>query len=131
MEREPLGAFALANLLTLRFGVPARTAQILVGAWITAHEAAGSRRDAATLVERCREAGHEVLLRQETVAETLDIDSCLRLKQTAGSTAPDSVHRLLGMVAERSAVNRQRLLDRTSGLQHARVAAFDLLGEHR
>lgn len=40
-EREYLGGFTLANLLTLRTGVPAREAQVIAGRYIAAAVAAG------------------------------------------------------------------------------------------
>lgn len=97
-EREFLGGFTLANLLTLRAGVPWRTAQVIAGGYITSVLREGLppgqiRPDVLTEVAE----GHGARVDEPALllATAFDVDRGLRSKVTAGSAHPDAVTALL------------------------------------
>ncbi len=97
-ERDYLGGFTLANLLTLRAGIPWRTAQVLAGRYIVAALERGLRPgqpDGELLGALATAAGHTVDRPGELLAEAFGLDGALRVKCSAGSTHPDSVRDLL------------------------------------
>jgi argininosuccinate lyase len=95
-EREYLGGFTLANLLTLRCGVPWRQAQVLAGQYIVAAMERGlppSTPD-GELLARLGEA-YAITEPDRLLAEAFDVDRALHAKTTAGGTHPDAVSELL------------------------------------
>jgi len=95
-EREYLGGFTLANLLTLRCGVAWREAQVLAGRYIVAAMERGlppSTPD-GDLLARLGE-GHTIDEPEQLLAEAFDVDRALYAKTTAGGTHPDAVGELL------------------------------------
>jgi argininosuccinate lyase len=97
-ERDYLGGFTLANLLTLRAGVPWRTAQVLAGRYIVAAMERGltpAQPDGELLAALATVTGHDVERAEELLAEAFALDGALRVKRSTGSTNPDSVRDLL------------------------------------
>ncbi|GAA2003273.1 lyase family protein [Catenulispora subtropica] len=102
-EREYLGGFSLANLLTLECGLPWRTAQIVAGRAIKRAVEAGvpsSEIEPGFLVEAAAEEGHRVPDAARLLAAAFSVDAGLRAKRSSGSTHPDAV---LAMAAEQEA----------------------------
>jgi argininosuccinate lyase len=110
VRAAPLAAATVANHLTLDNGVPARTAQVIVGSWI----AAGAEEDPAPdalslsgLAAACEQHGHRLDLDEGRLRELLDAENGVRRKRTSGSTRARDVHDLLGQTRERlEAVDR-------------------------
>jgi len=97
-ERDFLGGFTLANLLTLRAAVPWRTAQVVAGEYITSALEKGlppGRTEPALLREAALRHGHHVEAPDALLAESFDVDHGLRNKTTPGSAHPDAVRVLL------------------------------------
>jgi argininosuccinate lyase len=97
-EREYLGAFTLANLLTIQAGIPWRSAQVLAGRYVvtaTQRGLAPSAPDGALLAELAAAAGHHLTEPAHLLAEAFDVDAALATKRSAGSTNPDAVRDLL------------------------------------
>ncbi|MFC5833514.1 argininosuccinate lyase [Nonomuraea insulae] len=96
-QREHLGGFTLANLMTLRCSVPWRSAQLVAGRYISAQIEAGhppDRLDPACLARLAAESGHRIEA-GPLLAEAFDVDRALTAKQSSGSTNPESVRELL------------------------------------
>lgn len=97
-EREFLGGFTLANLLTLREGVPWRQAQVVAGQYIVAAMDAG-RMPGDTDPDMLREVAtaHGFALADPAPAliEAFDVERSLRNKRSSGSVHPDAVAALL------------------------------------
>jgi argininosuccinate lyase len=101
-ERDYLGGFTLANLLTLRAGIPWRTAQVLAGRYIVAALERGlppAQPDGELLGRLATDAGYTVDGPAELLAEAFALDGALRVKRSTGSTHPDSVRELLAAQA--------------------------------
>lgn len=97
-RREFLGGFTLANLLTLREGVPWRRAQVLAGRYVVAVAGAGRApddTDPGTLRELAAADGFALADPATILREAFDVGHGLSGKQTAGSTHPDAVADLL------------------------------------
>jgi argininosuccinate lyase len=95
-EREYLGGFTLANLLTLRCNVPWRQAQVLAGRYIVAAMERGlppSTPDGGLLAQLAE--GFTVADPAELLAEAFDVDRALYAKTSQGGTHPDAVAQLL------------------------------------
>ncbi|GAA2907137.1 argininosuccinate lyase [Streptosporangium fragile] len=108
--RGELTAFlTVANHLTLEHGVPAGTAQAIVGSWISAAaEGIGAaealtpdRLSAAGLVAAGERHGFALAVEEAGVRELLDAEAGVRRKQTGGSTRPEEVRLLLEQIGER------------------------------
>jgi argininosuccinate lyase len=96
-EREYLGGFTLANLLTLHAGLPWRTAQVIAGRYVVEAGERGlppSGFDATLLATLATAEGFELARPDELLAEAFDVDAALRAKQSDGSTNPDAVRHL-------------------------------------
>jgi argininosuccinate lyase len=97
-ERDYLGGFTLANLLTLRAKVPWRTAQVIAGKYVVQ---AGERRlapsapDGALLARLAAEAGFRVDGPDRLLADAFSVNGGLNAKQSVGSTNPGEVSRML------------------------------------
>ncbi|WP_301130232.1 argininosuccinate lyase [Streptomyces cacaoi] len=111
---DHLGAFTLANRLTLTYAIPWRTAQIIAGQYVKDAVRRGLRpgEPDADLLRDCA-AGHGHTLEETEgtgglgalLAEAFDVDRGLRAKQSAGSTHPGRVRELLaGQEAELEAL---------------------------
>jgi argininosuccinate lyase len=97
-EREYLGGFTLANLLTLRAGVPWRQAQVIAGRYVVAAIERGlppATPDGALLAGLAAEAGHRVDGGAALLAEAFTVPGALRAKRSDGSTNPRAVAELL------------------------------------
>lgn len=95
-ERDYLGGFTLANLLTLRCGVPWRTAQVLAGRYIVAaldRGLAPSTPDPTLLASLAD--GFNLTDPAALLAEAFDVDRALTAKTSAGGTSPGEVRELL------------------------------------
>lgn len=97
-EADYLGGFTLANLLTLRAGVPWRTAQVVAGRYISAAIDAGLRPrepDAHLLTGLAEQAGHPVEDTLGLLRAAFDVDAALDVKRTTGSVRPGEVKRMV------------------------------------
>lgn len=97
-EREYLGAFTLANLLTVRAGLPWRSAQVVAGRYVVAATERGlppSAGDGELLARLASAAGHQVPSPAELLAEAFDVDAALAVKRSAGSASPAAMTDLL------------------------------------
>jgi argininosuccinate lyase len=106
-ERDYLGGFTLANLLTLHAGIPWRTAQVIAGRYIVAASAQGlppGKPDGALLVELAAAHGAgEVARADELLAKAFSVDAALGAKRSAGSTNPAAVADVLAAHSSRYA----------------------------
>ncbi len=97
-EREYLGAFTLANLLTLRAAMPWRSAQVVVGRYVVIATERGlppAEPDGELLAELALAAGHQVSEPARLLAEAFDVGAALAAKQSPGSANPAAVSELL------------------------------------
>jgi len=97
-EREYLGGFTLANLLTLDEKVPWRRAQVIAGQYIVAASGRGlspRETDPGLLREIALKHGFELAEPGPALAVAFDVEESLRRKQSAGSAHPDAVRDLL------------------------------------
>ncbi|MEV6808886.1 lyase family protein [Streptomyces sp. NPDC051132] len=97
-EREYLGGFTLANLLTLRAGVPWRTAQIVAGRYIVRALERGlppAAADGALLDAVLAEAGHAADDSGDLLAQAMSARGGLTAKCSDGSAHPEAVRSLL------------------------------------
>jgi argininosuccinate lyase len=101
-DAEFLGGFTLANLLTLRAGVPWRTAQVVAGRYVVAMTEQGRRpadTDAGELHRLLAEHGRAAAHCAELLAEAMDPVAGFLAKRSSGGTSPDSVR---DMIAEQT-----------------------------
>lgn len=136
-ERAYLGGFTLANLLTLRGGVPWRQAQVIAGRYVVAaieRELPPAKPDGALLASIAAEAGYQVDGGEALLAEAFTVVGALRAKRSAGSTNPRAVAELLDnlrrehdelavWVQARQAVLRQAAENLDAELEPARKQA--------
>ncbi|GAA3716097.1 argininosuccinate lyase [Streptomyces tremellae] len=95
---EYLGGFTLANRLTLDYGVPWRTAQVISGRYVKRALEKGLRpaeADATLLAALCAQEGYEAEGTGALLAVAFDVDEGLRAKRSAGSAHPDEVRAAL------------------------------------
>ncbi|WP_394617108.1 argininosuccinate lyase [Lentzea sp. JNUCC 0626] len=127
-EEDHFGGFSLANELTLRAGVPWRTAQVVAGRYVSAVLAGGNGHaghgDPAALVAAALEAGHVLDDPGSYLTNSLDVDAQLRAKLSSGSTSPSSVAALLAEQRERLGVLREQWDERRAAVRDA-IAATD------
>jgi argininosuccinate lyase len=102
-ETSFLGAFTLANLLTMKAGVPWRKAQVIAGRYVA--EAAKQGRtsadpDEGALGAILSDSGYAVEDAAGLLAESFDVDRCLRAKRSSGSAHPVAVRELLAVQGE-------------------------------
>jgi argininosuccinate lyase len=96
--REYFGGFSLANSLTLSEGIPWRTAQVIVGAYVAAAMETGLKPgdpDASLLRKIAVGHGYELNDPAPLLAAAFDVSDALRQTTTAGSVHPDAVRRVL------------------------------------
>ncbi|MGZ0150535.1 lyase family protein [Kribbella sp. WER1] len=134
-ERDHFGGFSLANQLTLRAGVPWRTAQVVAGRYIVAVlEQNGGRHDARLLSDVCYAAGYPLEDAGSFLDASLDVDGQLASKASAGGTGPDAVRALLDSQHERRVALEREWAVRTSAVDAAVArtdAALDALAGRR
>ncbi|MFI9644785.1 argininosuccinate lyase [Streptomyces sp. NPDC052040] len=97
-ESEYLGGFTLANLLTLRAGVPWRTAQIVAGRYIVLAVERGlppAEPDGALLDTVLAAEGHMTENAADLLTEAMSVPGGLMAKRSDGSAHPDAVRALL------------------------------------
>ena len=119
--REYLGGFSLANRLTLRSGIPWRTAQVLAGRYIVAATERGlapGQPDGELLATLGRDLGYPVPCADQLLAEAFGAG--LRDRGSPGSAHPDRVRELLAVHAAeldrlRSAWTARRVLAASTG----------------
>ncbi|WP_086559434.1 argininosuccinate lyase [Streptomyces africanus] len=97
-ESEYLGGFTLANLLTLRAGVPWRTAQVVAGRYIVLAVERGlppAKPDGALLDTVLAAEGHAAENAADLLAEAMSVPGGLTAKRSDGSAHPEAVRSLL------------------------------------
>ncbi|MFI6809947.1 argininosuccinate lyase [Streptomyces luteogriseus] len=97
-ESEYLGGFTLANLLTLRAGVPWRTAQVVAGRYIVLAVERGlspTEPDGALLDAVLAAEGHTAEDAADLLAESMSVPGALTAKRSDGSAHPNAVQSLL------------------------------------
>lgn len=125
-ERDYLGGFTLANLLTLRAGVAWRTAQVVAGRYVVAATSAGlppDKPDGALLSRLVAEVAVDLDPEPaaDLLAEAFGVDAALAAKRSAGSTNPAAVADLLAAhereLGEHAAwlAGRRATIDRAGG----------------
>jgi argininosuccinate lyase len=105
VDAEYLGGFSLANVLTLKAGVPWRTAQVVAGAYVVAALGAGrgpGDPDPELLRRVAADRGHQVPDAERLLARAFDPEHGVLGKQLTGSTHPKAVAALLGQQRERA-----------------------------
>lgn len=123
-DQDYLGGFTLANLLTLRAGVPWRTAQVVAGRYVAAAVERGlppGEPDGGLLAELATAAGSTVDDPAALLAEAFDTGRALTVKRSAGSTAPDQVRLLLDRYADELAGSAAWIADRQATIGAALV----------
>ncbi|WFE66775.1 lyase family protein [Micromonospora sp. WMMD714] len=118
---DHLGGFRLANLLTLRAGLPWRHAQVVAGRYIAAAVDAGrSPGEPDGPLLRRLAAGYPVTEPTDLLTEAFDVDADLASRTSDGSTGPDAVRRLLAVqcaeLDEHAAWGRHRRSATTSAV---------------
>lgn len=106
-EREYLGGFTLANLLTMDSDVPWRTAQVIAGQYIVAAAERGLAPrdyDPDLLRDVAAQHGHRPVDAAAALGEAFDVERNLSRKCSPGSANPAAVRALL----DRQAVEYQR-----------------------
>lgn len=88
-----LGALALADLLSLRCGLPWRTAQVVVGRYVSG--SSPDRPEPGLLADLCALAGHSIADSPALLDAAFDLDHALSGYVSDGSANPDSVRALL------------------------------------
>lgn len=130
-ERDHFGGFSLANQLTLRAGIPWRTAQVVAGRYVVAVlERDGDQDDPRLLDDLCRAAGHPVEDAGSFLDASLDVDGQLVAKVSAGGTGPDAVRALLDGQHRRHDALEREWAARTAAVEAALAgsdAALDAL----
>lgn len=97
-ERQYLGGFTLANLLTLEAAVPWRTAQVIAGRYVVAaleRQLPPGQPDGDLLVEVAAGEGYGLDQPEHLLTQAFDVDNALLVKRSPGSTHPDAVRALL------------------------------------
>jgi argininosuccinate lyase len=95
---EFLGGFSLANMLTLRCGIPWRTSQVIAGQYIVAAQERGLRPtpgDATLLAQLAEQHGCAVSDGARLLAEAFDPDAELRRRGSTGGASPAAMAELL------------------------------------
>jgi argininosuccinate lyase len=113
---EYLGAMSLATRLTVRQRIAWRTAQVVVGRYLTlceAQRAVPGPSSAALLVSAAAEYGVALDDVGAALAEASSVDGQLRSKRGMGSTHPDRVAELLDAQRARLAAARADLATRS------------------
>ncbi len=97
-EREFIGGFALANHLTLHYSIPYRTAQVIVGKYITRMtelQRQPGQAESAELQALCKNCGYTIEISDKEIQAFTSTQANLYGKQSAGSTHPQMVCELL------------------------------------
>ena len=97
-EREYLGGFSLANLLSVRLAVPWRSAQVVAGRYVTEAIARGrppAEPDGPLLAALLEEQGHHSADPEDLLRQAFSVDRALTAKTTPGSANPTAVRHLL------------------------------------
>jgi argininosuccinate lyase len=130
-EEDHFGGFSLANELTLRAGIPWRTAQVIAGRYVSAVLAEGAGKagisDPEALGAAAREAGHPLEDPGSYLTNSLDVDAQLRAKVSAGSASPASVKLMLAEQRERLDALTEQWNARRATVQSAIAATDDAL----
>lgn len=124
---ELTAASTVANHLTLEHGVPARSAQVVVGSWISA---AMERLDpdatltpdllsAPDLVAAGERLGFTFAVEEDEVRGLLDAEASVWRKRTGGSTGPEQVRLLLEQTGDRLAAAERGAAERSGWLREA------------
>lgn len=123
-EQDHFGGFTLANQLTLRAGVPWRTAQVVAGRYVVAVlDGQSDRTDADLLAHISREAGHPLANAASFLDASLDVDGQLASRTSAGGTSPDSVRALLADQRSRATALDEAWADRRATVVAALASA--------
>ncbi|MEU9118434.1 lyase family protein [Streptomyces sp. NPDC048506] len=128
-EREYLGGFTLANLLTLRAAVPWRTAQVVAGRYIVRAVERGlppAEPDGPLLDALLADEGHRADDAAGLLTEAMSVSGGLAAKRSDGSASPDAVRSLLTDQEAAFDALAERWRDRRAGIEEA-AAGLDRL----
>ncbi|MFE7558205.1 argininosuccinate lyase [Kitasatospora sp. NPDC057500] len=129
-ESEYLGGFTLANLLTLRAGVPWRSAQVVAGRYIVLAVERGlppAEPDAALLDEVLAAQGCTAENAADLLTEAMGVAGGLLAKRSDGSTHPEAVRSLLTVQESAFDALEKRWADRRAGVDAAAAEVDRLL----
>jgi len=131
-EADHFGGFSLANELTLRAGIPWRTAQVIAGTYVAAVVAEGNGRagacNPATLRAAALQAGHPLADPASYLTNSVDVDAQLGARRSVGSANPAAVVALLADQRERLGALTAEWNTRGSTVQAAIDATDAALG---
>ncbi|AGM07907.1 lyase family protein [Amycolatopsis keratiniphila] len=128
---EFLGAFSLANRMTLTAGIPWRPAQVIVGRYIVAAMARGlapDTADPALLAEAADAEGYPLPDPSALLAGVFEAEANLLSRATSGSTHPDAVRALLADQQREAARQRELWADRRAQVTDAMARTDAALG---
>ncbi|TYS65780.1 argininosuccinate lyase [Sutcliffiella horikoshii] len=129
-ERDFFGGFTLANLLTIKKGIPYRKAQVIVGRFIkSAYEQKLLPREvnAQLLEEKCSEEGFMVGDISDLLKVVFNARENLNSKKSVGSTNPVQVNKLLLRQKEEIKRLTEEIEKREDELQDAEELRVNLL----
>ncbi|MEV6684087.1 lyase family protein [Streptomyces sp. NPDC051130] len=119
---EYLGGFTLANLLTLRAGVPWRTAQVVAGRYVVAAVERGlapAEPDGGLLDALLADEGYGPVDAVALLTEAMSVPGGLAAKRSAGSAHPEAVRSLLAEQASAFDAVAERWRNRRTALASA------------
>jgi len=128
---EFLGAFSLANRMTLTAGVPWRSAQVIVGRYVVAAMARGlapAAADPDLLAEIAAAEGYPLPDPSALLAGVFDPRANLLSRATSGSAHPDAVRDLLADQERETARQRELWADRRARVADAVARTDEALG---
>jgi argininosuccinate lyase len=126
-EEDHFGAFSLANELTLRGGVPWRTAQRIAGQFVVSFLSSNSdacEEPAHKLTRIAADHGHTLHDPKIYLTSFWDVDEQLQRRLSSGSASPGSVIALLAEQQDRLSHLTAELESRTSAVSNA-ISATD------
>ncbi|GAA2393256.1 argininosuccinate lyase [Streptomyces coeruleofuscus] len=132
-EKEFFGGFTLANQLTLRHGIPWRTAQVIAGGYVLAAVRAGhTPEEHAPDVLREIAAGHghtvDAVDAEALLQDAFDVRRALRRMSSAGSAHPDRVGEVLAAQQQDAKVLADAWAVRADAVRTARATTNRALG---
>lgn len=117
-KRDYFGGFTLSNLLTMKFNIPYRKSQVIVGKYIkimTQRNLLPLEIDHELLYEICIEEGFELIVKdslKDLLITAFDVQSNLYIKTSFGSVNPTKLKEMLEKQERSIQENEERLEQR-------------------